>query len=377
MNIETEILIIGCGLSGIVLAEQYANRLNKKVCIIEKRSHIGGNIYDYIDEETDIRVHKYGAHLFHTNDELVWQYIQKYSEWIRWDHQVLAYIHNQYIPLPININTLNQLYNIHLESKEDMENYIHHHKIDISQPNNSKDIILSQMGYSLYHLLFEGYTYKQWNKDPSELDKSITSRIPLRFNFDNRYFTDKYQVLPRNGYTKWCENMLNHPNITVVLNMDYHSIKDKVQCNYIYYTGRIDHYYINQDEPLEYRSLYFEKEIIKNVSYVQPNSVINYPEKKIPIIRSVEYKHFLHQKSPHSIIIKEYSSSHGEPYYPVISSQNLLLYEKYKKKADREDNVFFVGRLANFKYFNMDQAIKNALNIFNDHFQKFFSNIVK
>ncbi len=364
-------LIVGCGLSGSVLAERIATVLDKTVLIIDRRDHIGGNCYDYIDPDTNIRLNKYGAHLFHTNDEIVWNYINKYGEWVRWDHKVVSLVNGRYVSLPVNITTVNELCNIHLETEADMNQWLHNHQIKYDSITNSEEMAKSRIGNTLYTLLIHDYTYKQWDKYPNELDKSVLARIPIRTNQDTRYFSDKFQALPKHGYTEFFENLLNHPNITVQLNTDYNQIKDSVRATATIYTGPIDVYFSSSNLPrLEYRSIIFHKKTYYNTNFFQPNSVVNFPSKDIPFTRSIEYKHFLNQQSPHTVVISETTSSGGDPYYPVPDERNQELYKKYQHLAHTEEagrRVLFVGRLANYKYFNMDEAIKNSLDTFNSN----------
>ncbi len=364
-------LIVGCGLSGSVLAERIATVLDKTVLIIDRRDHIGGNCYDYIDPDTNIRLNKYGAHLFHTNDETVWNYINKYGEWVRWDHKVVSLVNGRYVPLPVNITTVNELCNIHLETEADMNQWLHNHQIKYDSITNSEEMAKSRIGNTLYTLLIHDYTYKQWDKYPNELDKSVLARIPIRTNQDTRYFSDKFQALPKHGYTEFFENLLNHPNITVQLNTDYNQIKDSVRATATIYTGPIDVYFSSSNLPrLEYRSIIFHKKTYYNTKFFQPSSVVNFPSKDVPFTRSIEYKHFLNQQSPHTVVISETTSSGGDPYYPVPDERNQELYKKYQHLAHTEEagrRVLFVGRLANYKYFNMDEAIKNSLDTFNSN----------
>jgi UDP-galactopyranose mutase len=371
MNInDYDVLIVGSGLSGSVIAEQFAEN-NKKVLIIDKRNHIGGNCYDYIND-IGIRVNKYGAHIFHTNNEIVWNYVTNFSEWERWDHKVIANINDKIIPLPININTINSLYNLNLKDDIDMKNYLNSIKISYvyKEINNSEETVLSKVGIDIYNKIFKNYTKKQWNKYPNELDKSVLDRIPIRYNFDNRYFTDKYQALPKYGYTEFINNILSHNNITIKLNTDFFELKNNINIPIIIFTGPIDRYF-NNIEKLEYRSLKFIHENILNMNYYQSNSVVNYPSNNILYTRIIEYKHFLNQFSPHTTIVKEISCDDGEPYYPVPNKKNLELYDKYKNLAEIEKikNIHFIGRLANYKYFNMDETILNALNYYKNNFQ--------
>jgi UDP-galactopyranose mutase len=364
-------LIVGCGLSGSVLAERIATVLGKTVLIVDRRDHIGGNCFDYTDGDTNIRLNKYGAHLFHTNDETVWNYINKYGEWVRWDHKVVSLVNGRYVSLPVNITTVNELCNIHLETEADMNQWLHNHQIKYDSITNSEEMAKSRIGNTLYTLLIHDYTYKQWDKYPNELDKSVLARIPIRTNQDTRYFSDKFQALPKHGYTEFFENLLNHPNITVQLNTDYNQIEDSVRATATIYTGPIDVYFSNSNLPrLEYRSIIFHNKTYYNTKFFQPNSVVNFPSKDTPFTRSIEYKHFLNQQSPHTVVISETTSSGGDPYYPVPDERNQELYKKYQHLAHTEEagrRVLFVGRLANYKYFNMDEAIKNSLDTFNSN----------
>jgi len=363
------ILIVGAGLSGCVLAEQFATRLNKQVLVIEKRDHIGGNCYDYIDEN-GILVSKYGAHLFHTDYEDVWSYVNQFSEWCRWDHRVVCSVDDKLVPMPVNINTVNAICGENIKTPAEMDKWLNNIQEKPSDtPKNGEEMAKSRVGNMLYEKLFKEYTFKQWSKYPSELLPEVLARIPVRNNHDDRYFTDKYQALPKHGYTKFVESLINHHNITVKTSVDYFDLSGS-NFETVIYTGPIDAYFKNIiGEKLEYRSIKFVKEDYKNMEgYYQSNSVVNYPGTDVEFTRIVEYKHFLNQKSPHTTIVKEYSTDEGEPYYPVLNAKNLAIYEKYKKLAEGEKNVHFIGRLANYKYFNMDQAIKNALDYFNNNF---------
>lgn len=367
-----DILIVGAGLSGAVLAERFASHGDKKVLVIDKRDHIGGNCFDFIDEN-GILINKYGAHLFHTNFEDVWEYVQQFSEWQRWDHRVLGAIEGKLINIPVNINTVNALCGTDIKDEKEMNQWLKTVQVQYDTINNSEEIAKSRVGEELYKKIFKDYTFKQWNKYPEELDPSVLARIPIRNNFDDRYFTDRFQALPKYGYTKFIKNILTHPNITVRKNVDYFDLKDSIDFHTLIYTGPIDRYFQNSGlEKLGYRSIEFIEERFKNMNFYQINSVINYPENNVPFTRIVEYKHFLNQHSPHTTIVKEITKDSGEPYYPVPNKRNLALYEKYKELAKLENNVHFIGRLASYKYFNMDQAIKNSLEWYNE----FYTNIL-
>ncbi len=363
---EYDILVVGCGLSGVVIAEQYASQKGKKVLIIEKRDHIGGNVYDYIDEETGILMSKYGAHLFHTNSEKVWDYINKFDKWIRWDHEVIGEVDGKLVSIPVNITTVNSLCGTNLQTTEEMNEWLKNNQVKYDVIENSEQMAKSRVGEVLYEKIFKDYTFKQWEKYPDELDPLVLARIPIRNDFDTRYFSDKYQALPEKGYTHFVQQILNSSsNISVQLNTNYFDfIKTTPIESFekVIFTGPIDAFYAEKGlETLEYRSIDFQIERYKNMNYYQPKSVVNYPQNNVPYTRIVEYKHFLNQQSPHTVIVKEVTKAEGEPYYPVFNKKNMDLYEQYKKFAEEEKSVDFIGRLANYKYFNMDATILNAL----------------
>jgi UDP-galactopyranose mutase len=365
MNQKYDILIVGAGLSGAVIAERFASLNNFKVLVIDKRNHIGGNCYDYIDEN-GILINKYGAHLFHTDDEEVWTYIQNFTEWVRWDHKVLGVVDEKLINIPVNINTVNVLCNKNIKTEEEMNVWLRNVQVKYDTITNGEEQAKARVGEELYKKIFKNYTFKQWGKYPEEIDASVLARIPIRNNHDERYFTNKYQALPKNGYTKFIEKILSHPNITVKTDTDFETIKNQIDFKTLIYTGPIDSYFSAMGmEKLEYRSIDFIIEHHYNMNFYQTNSVVNYPGAEVPYTRIVEYKHFLNQKSPHTTIVKEITKNVGDPYYPVPNAKNIALYEQYKTLAKSEKNVYFIGRLANYKYFNMDEAIKNSLDFFN------------
>jgi len=365
--INANIVIIGAGISGAVLAERYA-RLGKKVLIIEKRDHIAGNCYDYIDDN-GILVSKYGAHLFHTNEEDVWQYVNKFTQWYPWEHKVIADVEGQLVPIPVNITTVNTLFGTTITNETEMKEWLDVNRLAIHEPKDGREAALNKVGPVLYEKMFRHYTKKQWDKYPEELDASVLDRIPVRTNYDDRYFSDKYQALPVGGYTKLFEGILDHPNIEVLLNTDFFDIKDTVTgYEKLFYTGPVDRYFEFKHsliDKLEYRSINFVSETV-DAEYFQENSVVNYPGEEVDFTRIIEYKHFGNQQSAKTTIVKEFTTDEGDPYYPVPNAKNQLIYEKYKAEADALTDVYFVGRLANYKYFNMDQAFKNALELFNE-----------
>lgn len=364
MNEKYDIIVVGAGISGAVLAERYANLLGKKVLVLEKRDHIAGNCYDYYDEH-GLLVSKYGAHLFHTNYEDVWEYIQKFSEWYPYEHRVLCRVDGILVPLPVNIRTINLLFHESLQNEVEMEEWLSQRRVKLGKPKNSEESALARMGSQIYEKLIKYYTKKQWDLWPHELEPEVLERIAVRMNFDDRYFSDKYQALPKHGYTKFFEKLLSHSNITVKLNTDYFDINYKLKgFEKLFFTGRIDQYFNDQFESLQYRSLKFEF-VTYNQEYFQENSVINYPS-DYHFMRIVEYKHMTGQKHPQTTVSREYPTWQGEPYYPVPSKRNRELYERYKKEAEALENegIYFAGRLANYRYFNMDQAFKNSLDLF-------------
>src|SRR5579871_2182739 len=287
---QYDIIIVGAGISGATLAERYATILKKKVLIIEKRNHIGGNCYDYYNKD-GIRVSKYGAHLFHTNDEAVWQYVNKFSSWYFYEHRVLAFVDNMLVPVPVNITTVNKLLGLSIKNQKAMQEWLAKNQVRQSSPKNGEEAALARVGMTLYEKIFKNYTKKQWDKYPNELDAEVLNRIPIRDTFDDRYFSDKYQYLPTEGYTKLFERMLSHPNITILLDTDFFSIKDKLK-NYekLFYTGPIDRFFdykYSKHRPLEYRSLVFVEET-HDKEYFQPAAVVNYPNDN-DFTRIVEY----------------------------------------------------------------------------------------
>lgn len=362
-----DIVIIGAGISGSVLAERYA-AIGKRVLVVEKRDHIAGNCFDFYDEN-GILTSQYGAHLFHTNDEGVWDYVNQFAEWYPWSHKVVARVDDKTVPIPVNITTVNTLFNTNISNETEMQDWLNKNRIPFNQPANGEEAVLNKVGEVLYNKMFKHYTKKQWDKYPAELHASVLERIPVRDNYDDRYFSDTHQALPKGGYTKLFENILASPNIMVLLNTDYFEIQDQLgEYEKLFYTGPIDRFFQfneNLKEKLEYRSINFVTEQIDQ-EYFQENSVVNYPGEEVDFTRIVEYKHFGHQQSEKTSIVKEYTVDEGEPYYPVPNDKNQEIYAQYKAEADKLTDVYFVGRLANYKYFNMDQAFRNALDLFLD-----------
>jgi UDP-galactopyranose mutase len=357
-----KVLIVGAGLSGCTVAERLALR-GHNITIIEKRDHIGGNCYDYYNEH-NILVSKYGAHLFHTGHKIVEDYVKQFSEWIPWNHKVLGKIGDKLFPIPVNIDTVNTLLNQNIQNSEEMKEWLAGRVLPCEVPSNSEEVALSRVGEDLYRLIFRDYTYKQWEKYPIELEPSVLARIPVRFDYNPYYFSDPFQALPKNGYTEFIKNMISHNNINVQLGVEYNHDMCK-EYDYIFYTGPIDQYYSSSGYPkLEYRSIIFKTEHL-DCEYFQENSVVNYPSKDENFTRIVEYKHFPNQTRASrgkTTIVKEHTTYIGEPYYPVPTKRNREVYKMYQELVEKEcDNVCFLGRLANYKYYNMDEAILSAL----------------
>ncbi|MDJ1493502.1 UDP-galactopyranose mutase [Cytophagaceae bacterium DM2B3-1] len=353
-------LIVGAGFAGAVLAERLAKKSNKKVLIIDKRKHIGGNAYDYYNE-SGILIHKYGPHIFHTNSPKVFAYLSEFTLWRPYEHKVLASVRNKLLPIPINLNTVNGLYGHNFDSAQ-LAAYFDQIKEPIETIRTSEDVVLSQVGRDLYETFFRGYTRKQWGMDPSELDKMVTSRIPTRIDCDDRYFTDTFQYMPLHGYTRMFENMLDHPNIHIALNTSYTEIKKYVGFKNLIFTGPVDEYFDYCYGHLPYRSLQFVHKTVDQAQF-QSVAVVNYPNDQ-DYTRITEYKHLTGQEHAKTSITYEYPSWNGDPYYPVPKPENAALYQQYKLLTETLPNVHFVGRLGTYRYYNMDQVVAQALTLY-------------
>lgn len=353
-------LIVGAGFAGSVLAERLASQSGKKILIVDTRNHIGGNAYDHYNE-SGILVHKYGPHIFHTNSRDVFEYLSHFTEWRRYEHRVLASVDGQLVPIPINLDTINKLYGLNLTAFQLTEFFA-----SVAEPKDyirtSEDVVVSKVGRELYEKFFRNYTRKQWGIDPSELDKSVTARVPTRTNRDDRYFTDTYQAMPLHGYTCMFEKMLAHPNIKIMLNTDYREIQDVIPYKEMIYTGPVDGFFDYCYGKLPYRSLDFKHETL-NEQVHQPQAVINYPNEHL-YTRVTEFKYLTGQEHLKTSIVYEYPKAEGDPYYPVPRPENAELYKQYKALADATPNVHFVGRLATYKYYNMDQVVAQALSVY-------------
>lgn len=351
-------LIIGAGLAGITLARRIVDEKKETVLLVDKRNHIGGYCYDFRDEE-GILIHKYGPHIFRTDNAKVFEFLSRFTEWYDYQHKVLTYVGGNFYPMPINLDTVNKYLGTSYNSL-DVLDYFEKVKRKISSPQNVKEVITSQVGEDFYNHFFKNYTEKQWGLDPSNLPPEIVARIPIRSNRDDRYFTCKYQGIPAEGYTIMMNNMLNDEKISILLNYNYFVHKDEIEAKRIYCSAPIDEYYDFQFGKLPYRcvSFKFEKH---NVKQFQPVAVVNYPN-EYDYTRITEYKHFINTQARNTVIAKEYPSGEGDPSYPIPIKENIELYEKYNKLAKME-NIQFIGRLGTYKYYSMDQIIERILEM--------------
>lgn len=355
-------LIVGAGFAGSVLAERLAAGLNKRVLLIDRRSHIGGNAYDHYDE-AGVLIHRYGPHIFHTNAQRIVDYLSRFTQWRPYEHRVLAVVDGQQVPIPINRTTLNALYGLDLQSDEEAERYLASRAEPVETIRTSEDVVVNQIGRELYEKFFRGYTRKQWGLDPSQLDKMVTSRVPTRTNTDDRYFTDTFQQMPLEGYTRMFERMLDHPNISIMLNTDYRQVRDQVAYKHLIYCGPIDEYFDHCFGKLPYRSLKFEHQSLEQEQF-QSVATVNYPDETVPYTRISEYKYLTGQQHASTSITYEYPSAEGDPYYPIPRPENAELYKRYEQLAAETPGVTFLGRLGTYKYYNMDQVVGQALALY-------------
>ena len=353
-------LVVGAGLAGSVLAERLANGSGKRVLIIDKRDHVAGNTFDYMDA-AGILVHKYGPHIFHTNSTEVVQYLSRFTEWRDYEHRVLASVDGQMLPIPINLDTINRMYGLELDAAG-MHAFLQARVETPGMVRTSEDIVVSRVGRELYEKFFRNYTRKQWGLDPSELDASVAGRIPVRFDRDDRYFTDSFQAMPKHGFTRMFERMLDAKNIRVMTGVQYSEVVAAYPGVKTIFTGPVDEFFDYRFGPLPYRSLEFKHESYDREQY-QAAAVVNYPNDHA-YTRVTEFKYLTGQKAPKTSVVFEYPQAEGDPYYPIPRPENALLYAKYKELADRQTDVHFVGRLATYRYYNMDQVVAQALLLY-------------
>jgi UDP-galactopyranose mutase len=356
-------LIVGAGFAGSVLAERLSSQLGKRVLLVDRRPHIGGNAYDEKDA-AGVLMHKYGPHIFHTNSDEVAGYLSQFTRWRPYEHRVLASVRGGLLtPIPINRTTLNLLYEAGLSTDAEAEAFLAGRAEPVERVRTSEDVVISAVGRELYEMFFRGYTRKQWGMDPSELDKSVTARVPTRTNTDDRYFSDKFQNMPADGYTRMFENMLDQKGITIELGVDFEDICDESVYDNLIYTGPIDEYFDHCYGKLPYRSLAF-KHVTLDQPWFQPVGTVNYPDEKVPYTRISEYKHLTGQQGPKTTITYEFPQAEGDPYYPVPRAENQALFKKYEALALSKPETLFVGRLATYRYYNMDQVVGQALATF-------------
>jgi UDP-galactopyranose mutase len=356
-----DVAIVGAGFAGSVLAERLAST-GRRILLLDRRPHVGGNAYDHLDA-AGILIHRYGPHIFHTNSKLIVSYLSHFTQWRTYEHRVLAKVNEALLPIPINRTTINAFFNVSL-SEADVPAFLAAKAEPVSVIRSSADVVLSTVGRELYEAFFRGYSYKQWGVDPSELDKSVTARIPTRTNDDDRYFSDQFQAMPRLGFTHMFENMLDNPNISLLLGTDFRDVADDIDWDHLVYTGPVDEYFGCRFGPLPYRSLRFEHRTLDLPQY-QPAAVINFPSLSVPYTRVTEFKHLTGQTHARTSLCYEYPTSEGDPYYPVPRPENAALYLRYQALADATPGVTFVGRLATYRYYNMDQVVGQALATFN------------
>lgn len=352
-------LVVGAGFAGSVLAERLAAGSGKRVLVIDRRPHIAGNAFDHLDA-AGVLIHQYGPHIFHTNSAEVFDYLSRFTKWRQYEHRVLADVRGQLVPMPINRTTLNKLYGLDLTSDEQAAAFLASRAEPVADIRTSRDVVVSAVGRELYETFFQGYTRKQWGLDPSELDKAVTARVPTRTSNDDRYFTDIYQAMPLHGFTAMFENMLDHPNITVQTGVDAADVMKDVRVDHTVYTGPIDEYFGHRFGKLPYRSLHFQHET-HDQEVFQPVAVVNYPDEATPYTRITEYKYLTGQVNPKTSITYEFPRAEGDPYYPIPREENQRLFKRYEALAIAEANVSFVGRLATYRYYNMDQVVGQAL----------------
>jgi UDP-galactopyranose mutase len=353
-------LVVGAGFAGSVIARQLAEQRDESVVVIDRRPHIGGNAYDRYDR-AGVLIHQYGPHIFHTNSQAIFDFLSQFTDWRPYEHRVLAHVDNQLLPIPINLDTVNRLYGLSLDSEE-LERWFAEQAESVDEIKTSEDVVVSKVGRDLFQKFFEGYTKKQWGVYPRELDKSVTSRVPTRTNRDDRYFGDEFQFMPAEGYTRMFERMLDHPNIKIMLQADYGEIKTQVPHRRTIFSGPIDEYFGFRLGKLPYRSLKF-RHVTLDKEWHQPVAVVNYPQTE-KFTRVTEYKHLTGQVHPRTSITYEFSSDTGDPYYPVPRPENQELYKRYEALALATRDVWFVGRLATYRYYNMDQVVGQALATF-------------
>ena len=352
-------LIVGAGFAGSVMAERLASS-GRTVLVVERRNHIGGNAYDHYDD-AGVLIHRYGPHIFHTSSEEIFRYLSRFTKWRPYQHRVISSVDGQLVPIPINLDTINILYGLKLNGAEMVE-FLAARAEPVEKITTSEDAIVAKVGRELYEKFFRNYTRKQWGLDPSELDAAVAGRVPTRTNRDGRYFTDAYQAMPLHGYTRMFENMLDHPRIKLLLNADYRGVLDEVRYTTMIFTGPVDEFFDFRFGKLPYRSIEFQHETHDQEIY-QTAPVVNFPNDYL-YTRITEFKYLTGQKHAKTSIVYEFPTAEGDPYYPIPRPRNAEIYSQYKALAHATPNVHMVGRLATYRYYNMDQVVGQALTTF-------------
>lgn len=357
-------LIVGAGYAGAIMAEQLASRAGQRVLVVDRRDHIAGNAHDYYDEH-GVLVHKYGPHIFHTKSQKVVDYLSRFTQWRPYEHRVLARVDGKLLPMPINRTTINVLYDLDLATDEEVERFLEERAEPVEYIRTSEDVVVAKVGRELYEKFFRGYTRKQWQRDPAELNASVCARIPIRTNTDDRYFTDPFQKMPADGYTAMIGRILDHELIEVSLETDHEDVKDEVEYHHLVYTGPIDRFFDYRFGPLPYRSLEFElrNEPTPDGGYLLPATSVNEPSEEVPYTRTTEFRWMTGQeRHPSSTVAVEYPRTEGDPYYPIPRDDTRELYRRYEALGEELSDVTFVGRLARYQYLNMDQVVGQALS---------------
>jgi UDP-galactopyranose mutase len=354
-------LVVGAGFAGSVLAERLASRPGRRVLVVDRRDHVGGNAYDETDGAGGL-VHRYGPHIFHTNAASVVDYLSRFTAWRAYEHRVLACVRDRLVPIPINRTTINELYGLALADDAAVEAFLGERAERREPARTSEDVVVGRVGQELYELFFRGYTRKQWGLDPSELDASVTARVPTRTNTDDRYFTDRYQLMPLDGYTAMFERLLDRPGIEVRMGTDWRDVRDSEDYGRVVFTGPVDEYFDRRFGPLPYRSLRFRFETLEGRRLL-PVGTVNYPDEAVPYTRVTEFGHLTGRWGDRTTLVREFPSADGDPYYPIPRPGNAELYRRYEALAAADPRVVFVGRLATYRYYNMDQVVAQALTV--------------
>jgi UDP-galactopyranose mutase len=365
MSDRYDTLVVGAGYAGSIMAERLATERGQRVLVIDRRDHIAGNAFDYVDEH-GVLVHRYGPHIFHTNSDKVVEYLSRFTAWQPYEHRVLARVDGQHVPMPINRTTINMLYGLGLTTDEEVEQFLAERAEQVDYIRTSEDVVVAKVGRELYEKFFRGYTLKQWQRDPSELHSSVCARIPIRTNEDDRYFSDTFQNMPVDGYTAMFERILDQPGIEVRTSTDYYDVKDEIEYSHLVWTGPIDGFFDRRFGTLPYRSLEFElrNEPTPDGGFLLPATSVNEPAPDVPYTRTTEFRRMTGQDHHHSSTVAvEYPRSEGDPYYPIPNDETRALYRRYEALGDELPNVTFVGRLARYQYLNMDQVVGQALSI--------------